>query len=663
MRLILRPAVRARHVATRSIRRSTKAFCSKARTYRVARSFQLVSVLLLPMLGACVEEERASVPFAPSFASSPLASGQLDLCKQAGEGIATDAPFAFDITYGAVSLVLSVPAGQCLSLGVAREGSVLSKGYFKGRPADIERLLPRGVLLTVDDADLTALQVHAVLDAPAQGGPSVDVGGNTLLLTLVQQLLAADLNVLRGVQVPANVATAIAAANAAIEVTVTGSGSLRITTSLTQSEMSALVNVLSRFNEGRLKVSDTPPSAVLNIVEQKPSNVDVTAIACDPAARCTGADLAAGRVSVTVVSGEITTVTFTNLARTVLRLCKAAGAGVATGTPFTIVAQQGTDEVGGAIAAGSCGDFDVAEGAWQVFESDAKIPFLYVASAITCDPAAQCTNISLGGSGLVTVSATKGAITTVTFTNRSVRGTLRLCKVAGPGVAAGTPFTIVAQKGSDEVGNPIEAGSCEDFDVAEGIWQVAEFDAKVPVEYRPSAITCDPVARCTDISLAGSGSVKATVVGAELTTVTYTNRSVRGTLRICKVAGAGVAAGTLFSFVAQKGADEVGGPTATGSCSDFVVAEGTWRVFESDPNVPFVYAPTAITCNPATQCANISLAGSGSADVTVVGGEVIGISFTNTAVSAGQSHESGRPAHPHSSASSRSMMRSPGSMR
>ena len=135
---------------------------------------------------------------------------------------------------------------------------------------------------------------------------------SNLLLNLSQQLLATELNILRGVQPPAQVSQVVTGANAGIQITIDGQGQIQLTTALTQAQMSALVTTLTAFNEGKLKGPATPSSADLQIVESIPANVEVSSITCDPSARCSTIDLDAGRATATVVGGTTTTVTYTN---------------------------------------------------------------------------------------------------------------------------------------------------------------------------------------------------------------------------------------------------------------------------------------------------------------------------------------------------------------
>jgi len=115
---------------------------------------------------------------------------------------------------------------------------VFTKGWYRNNGENT-------ITLTIDGR--TPNQQRAIFDAkPGQPG-GVTFGGDNTLLNLYQQLLAA-LNNLGGNALggPPAVDVAIAAALAG-----TGGTNLNITTTLNQTDMSALIDVLSNFNEGQ----------------------------------------------------------------------------------------------------------------------------------------------------------------------------------------------------------------------------------------------------------------------------------------------------------------------------------------------------------------------------------------------------------------------------
>jgi hypothetical protein len=524
-----------------------------------------------------------------------------------------------------------VGAGSCLQLEVPRESTPSSKGHFQNKPAAVTRLLPGATTLHVDAADLSSARVQAILTA----APNV-IASSSLLLNLAQQLIAAELNVLRGVQPTAEVLDAMAEANAALQISL--GAQIALTTAIGPSDLSSLVNTLSAFNEGKIALPAPPPSVDLDVAELLGPLVELTGISCAPANRCSGVDLAAGRVTATVESGATTAVTFTNRSLPVLRVCKVAGPGITAGRVFRIGA--GGINVNDAalfdVPAGECRDAVLMEGSYMVGESGTLAGL--AVSSITCTPTASCTDVSLGV-GVVTAAVARG-ITTVTFTNRSTLGVLQFCKVAGSGIATGRAFSMSAGgfASDSKPGEPtsaslqVPAGECREATLLEGSYDAGE--PNVPAGVAVSAMTCVPADRCTDVSL-GLGILKAQVVGASTTTITVTNRSTLGTLRFCKVAGTGIEPGRAFTINAGginltgRPGEPVGGSASVpaGECRDITTLEGRYDVTELGPGTVGT-AVSAITCEPSARCSDISL-GVRNVKVDVVGASTTTVSFTN----------------------------------
>jgi hypothetical protein len=113
-------------------------------------------------------------------------------------------------------------------------GCTFTKGWYRNHGSN--------TVIAVDGR--TKAQAQAIFAAtPGKPGGVTWQGGNDLL-NLYQQLLAAILN--GGTGGPANVQAAIAAAQAG-----TGGTGLNITTTLTQSQISTLMNTLDDFNSGK----------------------------------------------------------------------------------------------------------------------------------------------------------------------------------------------------------------------------------------------------------------------------------------------------------------------------------------------------------------------------------------------------------------------------
>ena len=561
---------------------------------------------------------------------APPSSGVLDVCKRSSAGIPADQLFTFRLALSGVMRTVTVAAGSCVQLEVPREGAPLSKGHFRSTPAAVTRLLPGTATLRVDGADLSSADVQAILAA----APNVTVASG-LLLNLAQQLIAADVNVLRGVQPSAQVLQAMADANAAIQIAL--GARIALTSVLPSPALGALVNTLTVFNEGKTNPAAVPLSVDLDVVEVVGSLVELTDIDCDPATRCSGVNLGAARVTATVASGATTVTTFTNRSKPVLRACKVAGPGIAAGRVFRLVASgiNVTDAAILDVPAGECRDAVLSEASFMVTESGTLAGV--AVSSITCDPASRCTDAS-PAIPVVTVAISRG-ITTVTFTNRSTLGVLRFCKGAGSGIATGRVFAMSASGINlvPKVGEPttanlqVPAGECREATLLEGVYDGAE--PNVPAGVAVASISCDPASRCSDVSLA-LGVLKARVVGATTTTVTITNRSTLGTLHLCKAAGPGITPGRVFEMTASgiNLSGKPGEPTVAsanvpaGECRDVTLLEGLYGVVESGSMVGV--AVSAIACDPTARCSDVSLS-VGSVKAQIVGASTTTVTFTN----------------------------------
>jgi hypothetical protein len=146
------------------------------------------------------------------------------------------------------------------------------------------------------------------------------------------------------------------------------------------------------------------------------------------------------------------------------------------------------------------------------------VPAGTAVSAIVCNPVAACSNPSLSV-GVVTAAVTGAALTTVTFTNRSIIATLRICKIAGTGQSGVFQFSAGGINVNDAASFDVAAGGCQDRQLQEGSYLVAE---SVPAGSTVSDISCVPAIACSNISVA-AGALHAALTGATTTTITFTN--------------------------------------------------------------------------------------------------------------------------------------------
>jgi hypothetical protein len=190
-----------------------------------------------------------------------------------GEIVATN-DFTLVGSEGSNTIAITVPAGthtvvasaswtdsegggsfevtQVLS-GCEPGACTFTKGFYRNHPdvtADV--IASAGGTLRVGNRLLSAPKVQAILNA-TPGRPGKVSFSSNLLLNLAQQLITAELNVVRGASAPTKVLQAINAANAGITTTLGSGGRIGLTTSLSRPAMSRLVDKLSKFNEGRFE--------------------------------------------------------------------------------------------------------------------------------------------------------------------------------------------------------------------------------------------------------------------------------------------------------------------------------------------------------------------------------------------------------------------------
>lgn len=159
-----------------------------------------------------------------------------------------------------------------------------------------------------------------------------------------------------------------------------------------------------------------------------------------------------------------------------------------------------------------------------------------------------------------------------------VSGTLKICKVAGPGVAVGTPFNFTAGPFSGAVpAGPAPGGYCV-IGPSLPVGTVVNVQEAVPPGIAVAGIVTQPASQSLGVDL-GAGIDKVTI-GSGVTEVTYTDRSRRfertGYLEICK---RGAVKGS-FAFTVNPGAL---GPftVPAGACSPAIeVIAGTVTITE-----------------------------------------------------------------------------------
>jgi len=371
----------------------------------------------------------------------------------------------------------------------------------------------------------------------------------------------------------------------------------------------------------------TLPAGQVPITEALPAGTAMTAVSTLPnAGLLTASNLAAGTATVTVIAGAQTTVTFTDsVAPTTgsLRICKVAGSGVAVGTNFTFrVAGTPIIVPAGLAPGGSCSvPLQVPAGPELVTET---LPVGLQLTGVATTPSNLLVSSDLAA-GQATVTIPAGGQTVVTFQNARIpiptTGFLQICKVAGAGIVTGTNFVFMVEGTPVTVpAGPPPEGSCSAaFERLAGPVVVTEGLLSGTVL---AAVTSLPNGSMLGRNLA-AGAAEVVVQNGGQTIVTFVDAipsgpPTTGFLQICKVAGAGIAVGTNFTFtVAGTPVTVAAGAAPGGSCSTpLVELAGPVTILETLPSGTTL---TDVTTLPGGSLVSSNLA-AGSATVTVNGG-------------------------------------------
>jgi uncharacterized repeat protein (TIGR01451 family) len=330
-----------------------------------------------------------------------------------------------------------------------------------------------------------------------------------------------------------------------------------------------------------------------------------------------------------------TVVTFTNATDPpgFLEVCK-EGSNLSGDFSFTV---SGAPSNPYEVPAGAC------SGAIQVPSGSVTITELassgFNLSDVSTIPSARLVSKNIPGmSAVVTVVA--GDISTETvaeFTNTAVPGQLKICKIAGQNVPHGYPFNFTAN--GTKLSAPVPAGLASDggFCVMDGSFPAGTVvtvqeapEVNGPVEYVPSSIDVSPPDRIVAAPDLANGSVQLEI-GPGITEVTFTNdanplRAVaNGGLRICQIAGPGVAVGTQFTFTASV--NPPGRPRSqTYTLAAGPPEEGGYCIVDRT-----FHPGTSLTVSALLPAGTITDKPNGSAVITL-GDDIAGVTFTDTAL-------------------------------
>lgn len=194
-------------------------------------------------------------------------------------------------------------------------------------------------------------------------------------------------------------------------------------------------------------------------------------------------------------------------------------------------------------------------------------------------------------------------------------GLLKVCKVAGPGVAVGTPYTFTAGSTPFTVpAGPAPGGNCVVAPFRVGSTSTVTVAESVPLGNTVSSITVAPPGQLIGTPNLAGGSVDVAVASG-VTEVTFTDRTPTGFLEICKN---GAVSGT-FQFWLLGGQ----GPfiVPAGACSPAIeVMAGPVAIYEQ--RWPPYQAISCSTIPPSQQGQCINLGSLSLSIVTVAPGDI-----------------------------------------
>ena len=536
--------------------------------------------------------------------------GTLQVCKVAGSGITLGTNFSFSVAGTPVTVPAGLgPSGSCsVPLLVAAVPSLI-----------IETIPPGTALASVSTLPGAGLLINSDL-AAGTATVAVDPGGQTIA-TFVNTIPP-----------PPNTGF--------LQICKVAGSGVALGTNFTFDAAGTPVTVAAGPpSPASCAAALTLPAGQILITETVPLGTTMTAVSTLPNAGLLAAsNFAAGTATVTVIAGAQTMVTFTDSATAttgVLQICKVSGRGILEGTiySFSVAGTQITARAGPGPGGFCSRPLNLAAGPVLVTET---LPAGIQVTGVTTTPSDLIVSSDLP-TGQATVTITPGGWTIVTFENArlpiSPTGFLQICKVAGAGIAVGTNFVfMVAGTPVTVPAGPPPQGSCS----------AALVEPAGPVTITETLLSGTVLAAVSTLPrglLLGSnlsaGAATVFVPSGAQTIVTFVDTipggpPTTGFLQICKVAGAGIAAGTNFTFtIAGTPLTVAAGPAPGGSCSAPVVeTAGPVIILETLPSGTTL---ANVTTLPGGALVSSNLA-AGSATVTVNGGGQTIATFLDTVI-------------------------------
>ena len=542
--------------------------------------------------------------------SATACQGTLQVCKVAGSGVTEGTNFSFDVAGTPVTVAAgAAPLGTCSAALVV-----------PAVPATIAETIPSGASL----ASVTTLPGAGLLISS-----DLTLGTATVAVNPGGQTIATFVNT-----VPPPPITGF------LQICKIAGSGVALGTNFTFDVAGTPVTVAAGPpSPASCSAALTLPAGQVLISETLPTGTTMTAVSTLPSAGLLiASDLPAGTATVTVNAGVQTIATFTDSAAPitgVLRICKVAGSRVADGTLFSFsVAGSPITVHAGPAPAGFCSTSLVLPAGPVIVTETLLVGFQL--TAISSLPSESLVSSDLTD-GTATVTVNAGGQTMLTFENARLpvpaTGFLQICKVAGAGIVPGTNFVfMVAGTPVTVPAGPPPEGSCS-APLIEPAGNAAITETLL------SGTVLTAVSTLPNGSLIASnlstGAATVFVQNGGQTIVTFVDAipggpPTTGFLQICKVAGAGIAVGTNFSFtVAGTPVTVAAGPAPGGSCSlPMVETAGPVIVVET---LPPGTALTSIATLPGGSLVSSNL-GAGNATITVNGSGQTIATFLDTII-------------------------------
>ncbi len=372
------------------------------------------------------------------------------------------------------------------------------------------------------------------------------------------------------------------------------------------------------------------PTGTATVTENAVPYATVTAISALPESNLVPGSVTlgpGGSAQFTITGGDQSTTTtaiFTNKEVTgYVEVCKnaAPGTGLTGSFQFTITGAMGFSDVV-SVPVGACSDsIQVPAGQVQVQETGDDATYVVSISAI---PAGNLISSDLG-SATATLAVSAGDVSTetiVTFVDSP--SVLKICKVAGDDSLLGQNYTFSANGTSVTIpAGPPPGGTCV---IVPGIYRAGttvDIAENIVPGTEVSSITVSPSDREVPGANDPAAGTDSVILGSGETIVTYTNvPAPPGLLKICKIAGPGVASGSLWTFTVAGLSGSVTVPA--GSCT-LVAGPESGGGFPFNSTQTITETPTAgfsvtnIAADPSGRLDSSDLA-TGTSTVTIGSG-------------------------------------------